>query len=174
MILRSFYASIARGQSRDFEGYNERVLILDEVDALVIDEEPNEAFVYPNPELSEMATSVANVLARGGSQQELNALRAVPHPAAARVISEMSKEWTRAKQMAEGEDYVYSKESGRYCALQAGRANVKAWSLALECRNFQDKLGRKILFQERLFVMSRPRVFRRYSTAKVCTYTPVI
>ena len=28
-------------------GYKNRVLILDEVDALVIDEEPNEAFVYP-------------------------------------------------------------------------------------------------------------------------------
>merc|ERR1719217_136413 len=46
--------------------------------------------------------------------------------------------------------------------LQGGRANPKAWSLALECRNFQDGLIKDITFQERLFVMSRPRVFRKY------------
>ena len=42
--LRSFYASIARSEhdARDFDSYSGRVLILDEVDALVIDEEPNE------------------------------------------------------------------------------------------------------------------------------------
>jgi len=61
-----------------------------------------------------------------------------------------------------GEEFVYAKDVGRYCALHAGRADPKAWSLALECRNFQDGLGREILFQERLFVMSRPRVFRKY------------
>merc|ERR1719491_2174376 len=49
--VQSFYASIARGAQRDFGTYEERVLILDEVDALIIDEEPNEAFVYPNQEL---------------------------------------------------------------------------------------------------------------------------
>eukprot|EP00435_Cladocopium_sp_Y103_P068750 s344_g32.t1 len=42
--VQSFYASIARSEqdSRDFDSYSGRVLILDEVDALVIDEEPNE------------------------------------------------------------------------------------------------------------------------------------
>jgi len=39
---------------------------------------------------------------------------------------------------------------------------VKSWSLALECRNYQDGLARDILYQERLFVASRPRVFRKY------------
>merc|ERR1719207_193197 len=34
--------------------------------------------------------------------------------------------------------------------------------MALECRNFQDGHTRKIFYQERLFVMSRPRVFRKY------------
>merc|ERR1719195_1652498 len=74
----------------------------------------------------------------------------------------MTKEWNRGKQMKAGEEFVYSKEMGRYCSLHAGRANAKDWSLALECRNFQDKLSTEILFQERLFVMSRPRVFRKY------------
>eukprot|EP00434_Breviolum_minutum_P010954 symbB.v1.2.009660.t1/scaffold593.1/size185935/11 len=48
--VQSFYASIARSEqdARDFDSYSGRVLILDEVDALVIDEEPNEPFVYPN------------------------------------------------------------------------------------------------------------------------------
>jgi Mg-chelatase subunit ChlD len=64
--------------------------------------------------------------------------------------------------MTAGEQFVYSKETGRYIGLQSGRANPKAWSLALECRNFQDGLSREIVFQERLFVMSRPRVFRKY------------
>merc|ERR1719393_113922 len=74
----------------------------------------------------------------------------------------MINEWARGSQMQASDDFVYVKEMGRYGALQAGRANPKSWSLALECRNFQDCMGREILFQERLFVMSRPRVFRRY------------
>ena len=36
------------------------------------------------------------------------------------------KEWERGQKMVAGEDFVYSKETGRYCALQAGRANPKA------------------------------------------------
>eukprot|EP00419_Tripos_fusus_P063769 CAMPEP_0172919808 /NCGR_PEP_ID=MMETSP1075-20121228/202847_1 /TAXON_ID=2916 /ORGANISM="Ceratium fusus, Strain PA161109" /LENGTH=229 /DNA_ID=CAMNT_0013779709 /DNA_START=11 /DNA_END=697 /DNA_ORIENTATION=- len=84
--VQSFYASIARG-SRDFDGYRERVLILDEVDALVIDEEPNEAFVYPNEDLSHMATSVAEALARGTPVNELGSVCGSGHPAARRVCS---------------------------------------------------------------------------------------
>jgi len=159
--VQSFYASIARGEKRDFDGYEGRVLILDEVDALIIDEEPNEAFVYPNQELTEMATTVARAMASGASTEQLNGLCS-RHPAAERVVREMTKEWARGARMKAGEDFVYSKELGRYCALHAGRANPKDWSLALECRNFQDKLSGDVLFQERLFVMSRPRVFRKY------------
>uniref|UniRef100_A0A7S2MPH4 VWFA domain-containing protein n=1 Tax=Zooxanthella nutricula TaxID=1333877 RepID=A0A7S2MPH4_9DINO len=161
--VQSFYASIARGGNQDFDGYEGRVLILDEVDALIIDEEPNEAFVYPNKELSEMATTVAEAMAGGATPGRLQeALRDSPHPAAERVVREMCQEWTRGARMKASDDFVYAKEMGRYCALQGGRANPKAWSLALECRNFQDGLSREILFQERLFVMSRPRVFRKY------------
>ena len=43
----------------------------------------------------------------------------------------------------------------RYCKVHAGRVDPKSWSLALECRNFQDQLTHDILFQERMFVMSR-------------------
>lgn len=161
--VQSFYASIARGEKSDFDGYEGRVLILDEVDALIIDEEPNEAFVYPNQELSDMATSVAQAMANGATVDQLReALRGSPHPATERVIREMSSEWARGRQMKASDDFVYAKEVGRYCMLQGGRANPKAWSLALECRNFQDGLCREILFQERMFVMSRPRVFRKY------------
>ncbi|CAL1157823.1 unnamed protein product [Cladocopium goreaui] len=70
------------------------------------------------------------------------------HPAAPRVVHEMCKEWERGQKMVPGEDFVYSKESGRYCALQSGRANPKAWSLALECRNFNDSLSKEIFYQE--------------------------
>merc|ERR1712203_228639 len=94
--------------------------------------------------------------------EEIHALKSTPHPAAARVVNEVQKEWARGKQLVEGEEFIYNKEMGRYCALQSGRANPKAWSLALECRNFQDELSREIVFKERLFVMSRPRVFRKY------------
>eukprot|EP00930_Biecheleria_cincta_P042334 TRINITY_DN29121_c0_g1_i1.p1 TRINITY_DN29121_c0_g1~~TRINITY_DN29121_c0_g1_i1.p1 ORF type:complete len:1577 (+),score=242.18 TRINITY_DN29121_c0_g1_i1:81-4811(+) len=161
--VQSFYASIARGQNCDFSGFDDCVLILDEVDALVIDEEPNEVFVYPNEELSEMATSVASILASGSSKEKLSTLQAsTQHPAAPRVIAEMVKEWAHGERLVAGQDFVYSKEAGRNLMLQAGRANPKSWSLALECRNFQDGLMPRILFQERLFVMSRPRVFRRY------------
>eukprot|EP00929_Paragymnodinium_shiwhaense_P000642 TRINITY_DN10088_c0_g1_i3.p1 TRINITY_DN10088_c0_g1~~TRINITY_DN10088_c0_g1_i3.p1 ORF type:complete len:1644 (-),score=470.94 TRINITY_DN10088_c0_g1_i3:125-5056(-) len=158
--VQSFYASVARSDSRDFKGYNDRVLILDEVDALVIDEEPNDVFVYPNKELSEMATAMAKALAQGQAVETV--IQGNTHPAAKRVASEMTKEWARGKGMVAGKEFVFLKDSGRYCALQAGRANPKTWSLALECRNFQDRLGREILFQERLFAASRPRVFRKY------------
>jgi len=66
--VQSHYASIAKNEtSVDFSDYDNFVLILDEVDALVIDEEPNEAFVYPNEELSKLATETAQALAHGGS-----------------------------------------------------------------------------------------------------------
>ena len=146
---------------RDFEGYSGRVLILDEVDALVIDEEPNEAFVYPNKDLGDMATAVADAL-NEGDRERVEALASSEHPAAKRVVAEMTSEWTRASKMTQGTDFMYAKEAGKYCLLHSGRANHKAWSLALECRNFQDGLSKDILFQERLFVMSRPRVFRKY------------
>jgi len=162
--VQSFYASIARGQDPDFDTYKSRVLILDEVDALVVDEEPNDVFVYPNDELSQLATSVAEHLGRGMSPEEISG-KIVPkslHPAAARVVGEMSKEWNQAKKMVSGKDFAFVKEANRYAAVQAGRTNLKAWSLALECRNFQDGLCKDILFQERLFVTSRPRVFKKY------------
>ncbi|CAJ1348939.1 unnamed protein product [Effrenium voratum] len=98
----------------------------------------------------------------GPHSEQLSRLRSSGHPAAPRVVHETCKEWERGQKMISGEDYVYSKESGRYCALHAGRANPKAWSLALECRNFKDGLSKEIFYQERVFVMSRPRVFRRY------------
>jgi len=159
--VQSFYASIARGENMktDFSSYNDRVLILDEVDALVIDEEPNDVFVYPNQELSKIASTMAGVLVQG---IPLDSSAISQHPATKRVAIEMTKEWARGKKMSSGEDFIYSKELGKYCALHGGRANPKAWSLALECRNFQDGLSREILFQERLFVTSRPRVFRKY------------
>mmetsp|Transcript_77595 Transcript_77595/g.225181 ORF Transcript_77595/g.225181 Transcript_77595/m.225181 type:complete len:1855 (+) Transcript_77595:102-5666(+) len=158
--VQSFYASIARSETRDFSHYQERVLILDEVDALVIDEEPNEAFVYPNQELSKMATQIAEHLKKGVTPDKLRSM--FSHPSAPRVIGLMLKEWEQAKKMVNGEDIVYGKDHGKYLLLQSGRVNPKAWSLALECRNYMDKLTRDILWQERMFVMSRPRVFRKY------------
>merc|ERR1719183_3255033 len=101
---------------------------------------------------------MAEALNRGVSLADPND----PHPATRRVCREMSTEWARGMKMVAGEDFVYAKEAGRYQALQSGRANPKAWSLALECRNYQDGLSREIVLQERLFVMSRPRVFRKY------------
>eukprot|EP00401_Gymnodinium_catenatum_P036399 CAMPEP_0117477808 /NCGR_PEP_ID=MMETSP0784-20121206/11017_1 /TAXON_ID=39447 /ORGANISM="" /LENGTH=751 /DNA_ID=CAMNT_0005272129 /DNA_START=45 /DNA_END=2297 /DNA_ORIENTATION=- len=161
--VQSFYASIARDENRDFASYDERVLILDEVDALVIDEEPNEAFVYANKELSDMATAIAKQLATGATfEAVLENFGRGSHPAAPRVVREMCKEWARGAEMQAGEDFVFAKEVGKYCKLRGGRVDTKAWSLGLECRNFQDELSREILFQERLFVMSRPRVFKKY------------
>merc|ERR1719453_736823 len=66
--------------------------------------------------------------------------------------------------MKQGSEFLFVRELGRYCLLRGGRANPQEWSLALECRNFMDGHVRKIVFQERLFVMSRPRVFRKYLT----------
>mmetsp|Transcript_16583 Transcript_16583/g.30742 ORF Transcript_16583/g.30742 Transcript_16583/m.30742 type:complete len:1467 (+) Transcript_16583:61-4461(+) len=158
--VQSFYASIARDDTCDFDTYNDRILIVDEVDALVIDEEPNEAFVYPNQELSKMATMIAGAMKKGTRPEE--AIKDIDHPAAGRLLREMSLEWAVGTNMVAGEDFVYVKEAGKNALLRAGRANLNEWSLALDCRNFQDGHSREILFQERMFVMSRPRVFRKY------------
>jgi len=160
--VQSFYASIARSEKRDFDGYRNRVLVLDEVDALVIDEEPNEAFVYPNEELCSLATHVAEALKQKLPPHAVEVVRSSQHPAANRVVSIMTSEWDKASKLVLGEEIVFGKDIGKYCSLKSGRANTRAWSLALECRNFQDGFSREILFQERLFVMSRPRVFRKY------------
>lgn len=160
--VQSFYASIARSDKCDFSGYKDRVIIADEVDALVIDEEPNEAFVYPNEDLSKMATLVAGALNTGASAESATQGQSFLHPATGRVVREMKAAWQEGLDMSPGEDFVYVKEVGKNCVLNAGRANPNTWSLALECRNFQDGHVREILFQERLFVMSRPRVFRMY------------
>ena len=56
------------------EEYENRVLIVDEVDALVIDEDPNESFVYDNDDISTFITRVAHGMKKGTASAQLQSL----------------------------------------------------------------------------------------------------
>merc|ERR1719379_2714576 len=60
-------------------------------------------------------------------------------------------------------DYTFEEHANRYFRVQGGRVHHGAWSLALEYKNFVDGFSDHITYNERLFVMSRPRCFQKYS-----------
>ena len=74
--MQSHYARIAKSSAASsFEvEYANKALLLDEIDALII-EEPNDAFVYPNSALSDFATLLAKDLLMHNSVREGNTVR---------------------------------------------------------------------------------------------------
>jgi len=159
--VQSFYMRLAKAGGTNFDAvYRDRVLVLDEVDALVIGEEPNVPFVYENEELSALATRAAEALVRHRPAEEIAALAS--RPVEKKVIRNMERAAQTARKWVARVDYDLDPDTGRYLQVQAGRADEAAWSLALEFKNFADRLSDRVVYNERLAVMSRPRVFRKY------------
>jgi len=160
--VQSFYTQLAKRGGVDFDAvYRDRVLILDEVDALVIGEAPNVPFVYENTDLSAFATRVAESLVRQATTEQVSAMATTG--AERKVIRNMERAAQTVSKWQMHCDYSLDKDSNRYVRLQNGRACDGAWSLALEYKNYVDHYSDKVCYNERLFVMSRPRVFQKYS-----------
>eukprot|EP00928_Gymnodinium_smaydae_P087193 TRINITY_DN71500_c0_g1_i1.p1 TRINITY_DN71500_c0_g1~~TRINITY_DN71500_c0_g1_i1.p1 ORF type:complete len:1425 (-),score=377.94 TRINITY_DN71500_c0_g1_i1:98-3829(-) len=160
--IQSFYTRLAkRGGTKFDDVYRNRVLFVDEVDALLIDEAPNVPFVYENDPLSTFATKLAEafkshvplpVIERfANTPTEKKVLRSMRHAV------QLSSKWTLHM------DYAYDEHANRYFRVQRGRVNQGAWSLALDYKNYSADLIDRITYNERLFVMSRPRTIRKYS-----------
>mmetsp|Transcript_41644 Transcript_41644/g.109937 ORF Transcript_41644/g.109937 Transcript_41644/m.109937 type:complete len:1214 (-) Transcript_41644:251-3892(-) len=161
--IQSFYTQLAKQGGRNFDVvYRDRVLILDEVDALLIDEAPNVPFVYENPTLSKFATRVAEALQEQATPDELEAMATCA--VERRVLRSMENAARVADKWALHTDYAFDDNTKRHFRVQGGRVNEGAWSLALEYKNFIDNYSSHISYQERLFVMSRPRAFRKYGS----------
>jgi len=159
--VQSFYTSLAKMGGTDFKQvFKQRILILDEVDALVIDESPNVPFVYENREVSNFLTKVAAAIVRNQSGQ-INALAVSrdeqKHARSMQNAAAMVSKWK------EKEDYIYDATARKYVRIQNGRINEGHWSLALEFKNYEERCNDGITYNERLFIMNRPRVFRLYS-----------
>lgn len=160
--VQSFYTHLAKLGGTDFDMiYKDRILVLDEVDALVIDESPNVPFVYENEELSTFATKVASGLVQNLPPSKLGIY--ARSEAEKRIERGMLHAAQTASKWVLNTDYCYDQGANRYFAIQHGRINEGAWSLALEYKNYSDRLTDKVTYNERLFVMNRPRVFRKYS-----------
>lgn len=160
--VQSFYTRLAKRGGTDFKQvFQDRVLILDEVDALVIDEAPNVPFVYENPEASDLCSRAAQCIARGEPSHVIKSM--AKKPMDTKLIRSMENAALAASKWVVHQDYTYDESAGKYLRIQNGRVNEGAWSLALEYKNLADHYSDKITYNERLFVMNRPRVFRLYS-----------
>mmetsp|Transcript_49288 Transcript_49288/g.107270 ORF Transcript_49288/g.107270 Transcript_49288/m.107270 type:complete len:1299 (-) Transcript_49288:82-3978(-) len=159
--IQSFYTRNAKIGGKHFADiYNNRMLILDEVDALVIDESPNVPFVYESEDLSLFATQVAEAIA---SHKEMTQIEAMAKSGAQKKV--FRSMWAAAQTASKWklhQDFELDMNSNRYFRVQGGRVCESAWSLALEYKNFADHFSDKIVYNERLFVLSRPRAFRTY------------
>mmetsp|Transcript_81068 Transcript_81068/g.216527 ORF Transcript_81068/g.216527 Transcript_81068/m.216527 type:complete len:616 (-) Transcript_81068:164-2011(-) len=74
----------------------------------------------------------------------------------------MKRAWAQGMQLVPGQDFVSASLSTPYIKIDNGREDPSAWSLPLECRNFHDNRASAIEFREKLFIMSRANVYRKY------------
>eukprot|EP00929_Paragymnodinium_shiwhaense_P077557 TRINITY_DN3994_c0_g1_i2.p1 TRINITY_DN3994_c0_g1~~TRINITY_DN3994_c0_g1_i2.p1 ORF type:complete len:1470 (+),score=528.61 TRINITY_DN3994_c0_g1_i2:81-4490(+) len=159
--IQSFYTRLAKKGGTDFDKvFKDRILILDEVDALVIDEAPNVPFTYENPELSTFATKVADAIQQSKSSSDLMGMASTP--AERRVVRSMENAAKTAAKWELHADYAFDEQAAQYFRVEKGRVNEGAYSLALELKNYVDNFTDHVIYNERLFIMSRPRTFRKY------------
>lgn len=181
--VTSFYTNKARRGELHTASLKERVLIMDEVDALVIDEDPTDHFVYDiswrllsrGITLGDYVTQVARCIARGEpcpeSLEPSSELEEQTHSHVVYLMEEVEK-WglkPKGERDAEYQLYVGSDEiglTGIYVRMVNGKADVKYQSNFLECLRMKEQLENatyKMKWYERLFVMSKPRVLQQYS-----------
>jgi len=159
--VQSFYTNLAKQGGTNFdEAFKGRILILDEVDALVIDEAPCVPFVYENDDLTRFATRLGDALLRGKQGAQLEAM------ATTEAEMKVARSFTAAQQKAEkwvlNQDYAVDSSGQRYVRVVQGRVSEGSWSLALELKNYVDRYTDRIIYNERLFVMNRAHAFQKY------------
>eukprot|EP00931_Biecheleriopsis_adriatica_P004502 TRINITY_DN106161_c0_g1_i1.p1 TRINITY_DN106161_c0_g1~~TRINITY_DN106161_c0_g1_i1.p1 ORF type:complete len:1910 (+),score=459.26 TRINITY_DN106161_c0_g1_i1:54-5783(+) len=184
----SFYTQKARKGELRQASEDDCVLILDEVDALIIDEDPTEDFVYDvswrpltrGMTVSAYATELGRYLARGQAcPDELKPMTEEEKQLYCQLVRlfRQVERWhlkPKAEKDAEYQLYGGSEGSGGmeagltglYVRMQNGKAAPHFQSNFLECLRLheqRDVMGYKMKWYERLFVMSKPRVLQRYS-----------
>jgi len=187
--VTSYYTQQARSGSLDQINYAERVLVLDEVDALVIDEDPTEEFVYDvgwrrldrGMTVGEYATQLGRHLARGDPcPDELRPVTDMEESVywlMVRLFRDVEQWHSKPRAERDADFQVYAGDSrneaqleagltGLYVRMSNGRADLYYHSNFLEClrlREHPDATGYRMQWYQRLFVMCKPRVFRQYS-----------
>jgi len=184
--VTSFYTQKARQGKLGQTLYDDSVLILDEVDALVIDEDPTEDFVY---DVSWRSLDRGNTVGDYATQLGRHFARCQACPDELKPVSDMEQhvycqlvrlfreveQWQlKPKKEKDAEFQLYAGNSegnessitGLYVRMQHGRAAPHYQSNFLEClrlKEHPDSSGYKMKWYQRLFVMSKPRVLQRYS-----------
>jgi len=167
------YAKEAKGR-KNFDKYNNYILLCDEVDTLVIDEDPNDAIVYPNGSLGREAQDVGEKLFHKspakrydvGSQEHV-------------MQKQVTALWTKCEKGLLQKQYVFKDDlefkndpvsCGYYANDGGGEPDFQMQSNTLEVLRLYERLKRfpdrmdecPMHWFERLFVMSKPLIFRRY------------
>eukprot|EP00930_Biecheleria_cincta_P043640 TRINITY_DN29950_c0_g1_i1.p1 TRINITY_DN29950_c0_g1~~TRINITY_DN29950_c0_g1_i1.p1 ORF type:complete len:1685 (-),score=384.74 TRINITY_DN29950_c0_g1_i1:115-4836(-) len=181
--VTSFYTQKARSGALAKASLKEHVLIMDEVDALIIDEAPSDHFVYDiswrllsrGLTLGDYVTQAARYIGKGQScPEDLEPSSDMEEQAFSHVqyLMEEVEKWRskpKGERDAEYQLYVGSDEiglTGIYVRMLNGKADVKYQSNFLECLRMSEQLENasyKMKWYERLFVMSKPRVLQQYS-----------
>lgn len=176
--LMLHYANTAK-YPETYEGfgkYQDIVLLIDEVDALVVDEKPTVELVYDRQRqplggqdltVQEYATSLLRKLKK---KEEI----APPNPSdpayeeMLAIYKGVKKNWKKAKQWhdkpKEEQDLEYrvSKSEDKYVKVDGAKEVTDFHSNFLECLRFSVNDHYQLHWFERLFVMSKPCVFSSY------------
>jgi len=182
--VTSLYAQKARQGALRSGMYDNHMLILDEVDALVVDQEPTQDFVYDvawrplerGMSIGEYVTQLGRHFARGQwfpedlmpsspTEQQL-------HAQMTRLFRDVEDWHAKPKVERDAEFQIFAGDSpelgasGVYVHMASGKMDPHFNSNFLECLRLNenpDDTGYRMKWYEKLFVMSKPRVFRQYS-----------
>lgn len=197
--VTSFYTQNARQGDLGVSVYSDRVLILDEVDALVVDEAPSQEFVYDVGwrliEGTQMAIGdyvtalVRHMLGwKGAPRPEEDLPQELRPPLEAKEGEQPAEkrqifdevlalvrqvfEWFQRPQEERDLDFrLYEGDyndngvnlKSKFVLVVNGKPEVHAQSNFLEClRLHENESDYQMRWYQRLFVMSKPRVFRQY------------
>jgi len=177
--VSSYYTQKARTGNLNPELYHDIVLIIDEVDALIVDKDPTDEFVYDigerQLEIQERNVSVREytkeVALAAGSENGMKTQFITPldklMPKDAQSVAiyrEVVKLVKKVKEWKDRPDDKYKDESGMwYGTDKFGMVNKDYKSNFLEIMRLVDRKIDELSWYERLFVMSKPRVFKLYS-----------
>jgi len=177
--VSSYYTQKARTGDLNPELYRDIVLIIDEVDALIVDKDPTDEFVYDigerQLEIQDRTVSVREytkevALAAGSENgmktQSITPLdRLMPKDAQSTAIHrEVIKLVKQVKEWKDHPNDKYKDESGMwYGTDKFGMVNKDYKSNFLEVMRLVDRKTDELSWYERLFVMSKPRVFKLYN-----------
>eukprot|EP00930_Biecheleria_cincta_P040997 TRINITY_DN2807_c0_g1_i1.p1 TRINITY_DN2807_c0_g1~~TRINITY_DN2807_c0_g1_i1.p1 ORF type:complete len:1659 (-),score=312.51 TRINITY_DN2807_c0_g1_i1:74-4744(-) len=189
--VMSFYTQKARCGQLGPKVYENRILVIDEVDALVVDESPSQEIVYDvgwrkmegtETTITEYVTGLLrHLMTRPGlrwSEEELPREYRPPESGEKRQIYDEAvrqlkkvKEWKKRKQEDRDEDFrIYEGSAnpensdvvGKYVHVIKGKPSLNTMTNMLETLRLHEQRDYRMRWFQRLFVVSKPRVFRQY------------